>query len=93
MPRRTSVVLSTSSTTSGSAPVPTSRRMQEQYLVGLHDALPLAARIAYQEVRMPHRLDRRTPRHRAIRRENRQPLGLSSEAAQPQGLTQGGVKG
>ena len=40
------------------------RRLQEQYLVGLHDALPLAAGIADQEVRVPHRLDRRATRRR-----------------------------
>ena len=40
------------------------RGMQEQYLVGLHDALPPAAGIADQEVGVPHRLDRRTPYRR-----------------------------
>ena len=42
------------------------RRMQEQYLVGLHDALPLAARIAYQQVGVPHRIDRRHAPPRSI---------------------------
>ena len=74
--RRTSVVLSTS----GSASMPTSmslprgmvmRRMQEQYLVGLHDAPPLATRIAYQQVGVPHRLDRRATRRRDPFRSDR----------------------
>ena len=47
--------------------------MQEQYLVGLHDPLPLAAGIAYQQVGVPHRLDRRAAR-------GRDPVGQSGEA-------------
>ena len=49
------------------------RRLQEQYLVGLHDALPLAVGIAYQEVGVPHRLDRRAP-------YRRDPVGQLGEA-------------
>ena len=40
---------------------PRPRRAQKQDLVGLHDALPLAAGIAQQQVGAPRRLNRRAP--------------------------------
>ena len=100
LPRCTSVVWSTSSTTSGKSSSPTTMaaarqpdmsRMQVHRLVGLHDAPRFAAGVAQQQVHRAVRFDRRAAHSRdplgQARQQARRPFVIGSgRIADPGGL-------